>query len=156
MGSGGSTPAPPAGVKVLVKQRYQAYLPQHINKKATLTPEKVKLVHEHWNFIADEVRYMHFFIPFPRKPDKTSPTLTWSRGEQSVYSHILWITCPGYPILHGYFSRRYHSNMRRPGKTPRIGNCTVEQFVVNEEHIESLEYPWTTIQKPLEPQKCAL
>ena len=52
----GSSAAAPAGVKVLVKQRYQAYLPPSINRKATLTPDKVKLVHDHWSFIADEVK----------------------------------------------------------------------------------------------------
>lgn len=45
----------PHGVKVAVKERYHAYLPDNINRHAVLTEEKVKLVHDHWNFIADEV-----------------------------------------------------------------------------------------------------
>lgn len=45
-----------SGVRVAVKERYSAYLPRYINRNAILTEEKVRLVHRHWNFIADEVR----------------------------------------------------------------------------------------------------
>lgn len=59
MGVNSSTPLSggpaPHGVKVAVKERYNAYLPDNINRHAVLTEEKVKLVHDHWNFIADEV-----------------------------------------------------------------------------------------------------
>lgn len=51
-GLGGET----QGVKVTVKERYHAYLPKHINLNAVLTAEKVRLIHAHWTFIADEVR----------------------------------------------------------------------------------------------------
>lgn len=62
--AGGSQPAQGAasshasssGVRVSVKEKYSAYLPRYINRKAALTEEKVRLVHRHWNFIADEVR----------------------------------------------------------------------------------------------------
>lgn len=66
--AGGSQPQQGAvGVRVAVKERYYAYLPRYINRKASLTEEKVRLVHRHWNFIADEVslasdeidRYIH-------------------------------------------------------------------------------------------------
>lgn len=60
MGVGSSSPLSAVneanGVRVRVKERYHAYLPKHINRQAVLTEEKVKLVHDHWNFIADEVR----------------------------------------------------------------------------------------------------
>lgn len=42
-------------MRVTVKDRYRRHL-QDINLNAELTEEKVKLVHEHWNFIANEVR----------------------------------------------------------------------------------------------------
>lgn len=42
-------------VRVAVKERYHPYL-QDTNLNAELTEEKVKLVHEHWNSIANEVR----------------------------------------------------------------------------------------------------
>lgn len=43
-------------VRVAVKERYLAYLPRYINRHAALTEEKVRLVANHWNLIADEVR----------------------------------------------------------------------------------------------------
>lgn len=56
-------PPPPEGshsrrrfrVRVSVKERYYEYLPRYINRRATLTEEKVRLAAKHWNFIADEV-----------------------------------------------------------------------------------------------------
>ncbi|CBJ32048.1 conserved unknown protein [Ectocarpus siliculosus] len=62
MGVGASAPPPlPTGrqaegvrVRVAVKERYLAYLPQYINLDAALTEEKVRLVANHWNLIAEE------------------------------------------------------------------------------------------------------
>lgn len=51
-----------ARVRVSVKERYYEYLPQHINRRAALTDEKVRLVAKHWNFIADEVRKGYFCV----------------------------------------------------------------------------------------------
>lgn len=58
MGAGSSAPQSTrteSGVEVAVKDRYHAYLPKNIDRHVVLTEEKVKLVHDHWNFIADEV-----------------------------------------------------------------------------------------------------
>ncbi|CAM9887179.1 unnamed protein product, partial [Scytosiphon promiscuus] len=63
MGQGASTrdPVPMSGtqpqgmrVRVSVKERYHGYLPKYINRHATLTEEKVRLVSNHWNFIAED------------------------------------------------------------------------------------------------------
>lgn len=59
MGAGSSAPQSArmeCGVEVAVKDRYHAYLPKNIDRHVVLTEGKVKLVHDHWNFIADEVR----------------------------------------------------------------------------------------------------
>lgn len=62
MGQGPSTREPgsmmgaqPQGMRgrVAVKERYHGYLPKYINRHATLTEEKVRLVSNHWNFIAE-------------------------------------------------------------------------------------------------------
>lgn len=62
MGVGSSTPLSTGqeqsgGVRVSVKERYHAYLPEGTNFNAELNEQKVKIVHDHWNFIADEVSY---------------------------------------------------------------------------------------------------
>lgn len=51
-----------ARVRVAVKERYYAYLPKYINRHASLSEEKVRLVAHHWNFIADEVRFCCFAL----------------------------------------------------------------------------------------------
>lgn len=58
MGAGSSEPLPAGsthGVRVMVKERYHAYLPPGTNLNAVLNEEKVKLVHDHWQSIAEEV-----------------------------------------------------------------------------------------------------
>lgn len=56
MGVSSSTPlSVTSGVRVTVKERYQPYLPPGTNLNAVLNQEKIKLVHEHWSYIADEV-----------------------------------------------------------------------------------------------------
>lgn len=65
MGAGSSAPQSTrteSGVEVAVKDRYHAYLPKNIDRHVVLTEEKVKLVHDHWNFIADEVCVCVFFV----------------------------------------------------------------------------------------------
>lgn len=69
MGAGSSAPQSTrteSGVEVAVKDRYHAYLPKNIDRHVVLTEEKVKLVHDHWNFIADEVCVCFFFCSSSR------------------------------------------------------------------------------------------
>lgn len=76
MGAGSSAPQSArteSGVEVTVKDRYHAYLPKNIDRHVVLTEEKVRLVHDHWNFIADEVsvfaaefRYGSVFYTFQK------------------------------------------------------------------------------------------
>eukprot|EP00903_Cladosiphon_okamuranus_P013736 g12787.t1 len=63
MGVSASAPAPTglqgshlegSRVRVAVKERYYAYLPDFINRHASLSEEKIRLVAHHWNFIVDE------------------------------------------------------------------------------------------------------
>lgn len=57
MGTGASAPlSVSSGVHVSVKERYQPYLPPGINLDAVLNEEKIKLVRDHWVYIADEVK----------------------------------------------------------------------------------------------------